>query len=74
MKRDAKNRYKRIIEMGGFKPSLGYISDDGKHHLPRSSNTQQWLKRMSNKRVRKTPLPHKGNGYRKAFDYWYIWF
>lgn len=40
------------------------------------SNIQRRLKKCSKHIVRCIPpggLPHKGNQYRRAFDYWWIW-
>ncbi|MCF0151646.1 MAG: hypothetical protein HUJ80_09590 [Firmicutes bacterium] len=42
----------------------------------RDSYAQRFLKRVSARKVRKLgydELPMKGNGYRKAFDYWWTW-
>ena len=63
-------------------PHAGYIDYgfDGKtlYHsgkyikYPQNSKAQRYLKRSSNKKVRKTILsPGKSNQYRKAFDYWW---
>ena len=39
---------------------------------PKNSKTQRVYKRQSNKRVRKSDVPMKGNGYRRCLDYWWI--
>lgn len=75
-------RKRNIIDRGGYKPMIGYIEYgfvDGKweqvgNHIkyPRNSNRQQYLKRQSNKKVRryKGKIPN-GSAYRKLFDYWW---
>ena len=71
-----------IIRLSGYAPHRGYVNRDfeGRTLLhtgnyikyPKNSKRQQYLKRMSSKKVRVCPcLPQKGNGYRKVFDYWW---
>lgn len=82
-RQQAKKKDKRlrdIIASSGYKPMIGYIEYDfvdgtwkevGNHiKYPRNSNAQRFLKRQSNKKVRrhKETIP-KGNSYRKLFDY-----
>lgn len=75
-------RKRNIIDCGGYKPMIGYIEYDfvngkweqvGNHiKYPRNSNRQRYLKRQSNKKVRRHvgEIPN-GNAYRKLFDYWW---
>lgn len=57
----------------GYKPSLG--SDGGGYWKgAKSSKAQKYLKRVSNKRVRKAKQIGQHNQYRKFFDYYYEWF
>ena len=42
-----------------------------------NSKCQKYLKRATNRRIRKMPnelLPIKGGQYKKAFDYWWEWY
>lgn len=66
----------------GYRPHAGYVDwsyVDGKWmptgkyiKYPKNSNCQNWCKRASSARVRKyMDLPHKGNSYRRVFDYWW---
>ena len=75
-------RRKDIIRGAGYNPAVGYIEYDyvdgvwtevGNHiKYPRNSNAQRFLKRLSNKQVRKyAGVIPKGNFYRKIFDYWW---
>lgn len=75
-------RLRSIIASGGYKPMIGYIEYDlvdgvwkevGNHiKYPRNSNAQRFLKRQSNKRVRRYKgTISKGNSYRKLLDYWW---
>lgn len=65
-----------------YYPYRGYINwgfvngvwqETGKYiKYPRSSERQQYLKRLSSHRVRRYDhLPPKGNHYRRVFDYWW---
>ena len=51
----------------------GVLRETGKYiKYPKNSNRQQYLKKLSSRRVRhSTYLPSKGNGYRRVFDYWW---
>ena len=72
-----------LIQHSGYAPNVGYITGDyeglttllhsGLHiQYMKSSSGQQYLKRRSNRKVRKyCGLPKKGNQYRKVFDYWW---
>ena len=71
-----------ITQLSGYAPHRGYVDwgfegrtllHTGKYiKYPQNSKCQQWLKRVSNKKVRLcSQLPQKGNGYRKVFDYWW---
>ena len=75
-------RRRKIISLGGYKPIVGYIDYDfvdgkwmetGNHiKYPRNSNAQRFLKRISNKKVRRFNGDiSNGNSYRKLFDYWW---
>ena len=66
----------------GYRPHAGYVDwsyvdgkwmPTGKHiKYPKNSNCQNWCKKASSARVRKyMDLPHKGNCYRRVFDYWW---
>lgn len=50
-----------------------WIGEDSHICHPQNSKNKGFLKRMSNKKVRKAKLdlPQKGNGHRKVFDYWW---
>ncbi len=76
------NRRLAIVQLSGYAPHRGYVDwgfggrtllHTGKYiKYPKNSKCQQWLKRVSNKKVRTYPfLPQKGNGCRKVFDYWW---
>jgi hypothetical protein len=39
---------------------------------PKSSNTQRYLKKVSNKKVRKAQDLKSGRSYRKIIEYWWI--
>ena len=66
-----------------YAPNMGYIMGDyeglrtllhsGLHiQYMKSSDRQQYLKRRSNRKVRKYfGLSKKGNQYRKVFEYWW---
>ena len=71
----------RIVTYG-YRPHAGYVDwsyVDGKWmptgkyiKYPKNSNCQNWCKKASSARVRKyMDLPHKGNSYRRVFDYWW---
>ncbi len=51
---------------GKWMPTGKYIK------YPKNSSCQNWCKKASSARVRKyMDLPHKGNSYRRVFDYWW---
>nr|WP_276855923.1 hypothetical protein [Intestinimonas timonensis] len=71
-----------LIRHLGYAPHIGYIDggfDSGRllhsgFHIkqPRSSGTQQYLKRKTSRAVRRcTELPPKGNRYRRLVEYWW---
>lgn len=85
-RRSCKNRKdkrkRNIIATGGYKPTIGYIDYDlidgrwvevGNHvKYPKNSNAQRFLKKQSNKKVRKFHGDiSNGNAYRRLFDYWW---
>lgn len=71
----------KIINSTGYNPNIGYVDWDwvdgvwqqtGKYiKYPKNSNAQRYWKRYSNKIVRHSKDIHKGNQYRKCFDYWW---
>ena len=75
-------RLQEGLSIGGIKPSI-YLKYDyekkertGRIHRASHSGGTKWMKRQSNRVIRKTPsgqLPRKGNGYRRRYDYWNIW-
>lgn len=79
-RKDKKRR--QIIERYAYHPSIGYLKHDfvdgewetvGTHiQYPKDSNRQRFLKRESNRKVRRyTKSISSGGGYRKLFDYWW---
>lgn len=73
-------RKRKIIATCGYKPTIGYVDYDlvdgkwievGNHiKYPKNSNAQKYLKRISNKKVRKFRGDiSSGNAYRRIFDY-----
>ena len=72
-----------LIQHSRYAPNMGYIKEDyerlrtllhsGLHvQYMKSSNCQRYLKRRSNRKVRKYfDLSKKGNQYRKVFEYWW---
>jgi len=73
-------RLRKILNYG-YIPHAGWVEHDfvdGEHvcvgryiKYPRNSNAQRFLKRYSNRIVRKSPISRKGAGYKKLFDYWW---
>ena len=75
-----------LIQHSRYAPNMGYIMGDyeglrtllhsGLHiQYMKSSDRQQYLKRRSNRKVRKYfGLSKKGNQYRKVFEYWWTLF
>jgi len=72
----------RILSYGGYAPHRGYIDwgfngqtllHSGKYiKYPKNSNCQSWMKRETSRRMRKClAVSHKGNYYRRLFDYWW---
>lgn len=50
----------------------GELVDCGYLKYPKNSNRQKYLKKQSNRKVRRSgDIYGKGNGYRKEFDYWW---
>lgn len=80
MKKQKFERAKKIATRT-YNPAAGYVDWEyvngelipvGKYvKYPKNSNKQQYFKRYSNKIVRRTSLPLKGNAYRRCFDYWW---
>lgn len=72
-------RLRAIICSCGYIPHAGWIEHDwktgnciGKYiKYPKNSNAQRFLKRYSNRIVRKHSIPLRGAGYKKLFDYWW---
>lgn len=62
----------KVIEYG-YKPSIG--CDKGGYWVgAQNSNMQRWLKRQSNKKVRRTTYIGQHGSYKKLYDYWNRWF
>ena len=83
MKAKKDKRLRKIInEYTGYAPHAGYIDWDlvdgvwqpvGKYvKYPRNSAKQKFLKKQSNRKVRRSDISTKGNGYRKHSEYWWI--
>jgi len=80
MKKQKFERAKKIATRT-YNPAAGYVDWEyvngelipvGKYvKYPKNSNKQQYFKRYSNKRVRRSSLPSKGNAYRRCFNYWW---
>ncbi len=77
-------RYIRVINSGGYKPSIWADYDFEREEYPRygrvqrakHSHRQKFLKNYSNRRIRRMSVDKpigKGNAYRKQFDYWWEW-
>lgn len=71
----------QIRKRGYYKPSIFVVYKANKDMwiTKRASNSkcQKYLKRATNRRIRKMPnelLPIKGGQYKKAFDYWWEWY
>lgn len=81
MKKKKDKRLRHIIATIGYAPFVGYIDYGvingrwemiGKYiKYNKNSNRQRFYKKHSNRIVRKSDIPHKGNGYRRYFDYWW---
>lgn len=73
MKKQKEDRLRNVIERYGYCPHIGYIENDTQHiKYPKNSNKKKYLKKQSNRKVRKSVLPQKGNAYRKSNEYWWI--
>ena len=79
MKAKKDRRLLKIVTTYGYLPRVGYIEcgwvdgvwkPTGTHiHAPKNSNIQKYLKRQSNRLVRRSePFPN-GNAYRKCMEY-----
>lgn len=67
------NRKRLKVMNYGFKPSRG--SDGGGYWKGRkNSDTQRFLKKISNRKVRRSKDIGQYGQYKKRFDYWYEWF
>ena len=82
MKRKKYARRYRIIMTGGYDPRVGCLHYgflggvwqpvSSVIQYPKSSNLQKWIKQETSARTRHCEsLPHKGNFYRRLFDYWW---
>lgn len=71
----AKHRSQRmqILNGGGYMPWVGFIDHrTGKYiKLPSNSNAQRYLKRMSNKSIRRSDEVYRGGAYKKQYEYWW---
>lgn len=85
MKLEKDKRLRKIINectRYRYAPHIGYIDWDyvdgvwqpvGKYiKYPKNSVKQKFLKRQSNRKVRRSDISTKGNGYRKCSEYWWI--
>lgn len=82
MKRQKVDRLRNII-VGShtYAPHIGYIDYgyiNGQWQpignyikYPKNSNKQKFLKKQTNKRIRRAKVLVKGNAYRKYLDYWW---
>lgn len=76
-----KRKLMKIIDYQRFYSHMGYVDWDwvdgvlqktGQYiKYPKNNNRQKFLKRYSNKVVRKYTNNLRGNQYRKCFDYWW---
>ena len=79
MQETKERRLRKIITECRYTPHAGYIHYgwvDGVWQpigdyirYPKNSNMQKYLKRQSNRKVRRTELLPNGNGYRKCMEY-----
>lgn len=71
----------RIVTTGVYDPRVGYLRYgfvggvwqpvSNIIHYPKTSNLQRWIKQETSAKTRHCEsLPHKGNFYRRLFDYW----
>lgn len=72
-------RLRRIVMNGRYNPHAGYVEYElingeclPKKYIkyPKNSKKQHFFKRASNRKVRSSSVPKKGNGYRKCREYW----
>ena len=84
MQTKKEQRLRRIISQYHCKSSAGSISSDwvdgvwqptGNYvRYPKNSNIQKYLKRQTNRKVRRSESFSNGNSYRKCIEYqWQIW-
>lgn len=79
-----KQKFERLyaIVTSSYIPHAGYVASEyiDRHYIPvgayikypKNSKSQRVYKRETSKRQRKCQdLQHKGNGYRRLFDYWW---
>lgn len=70
-KREDKRRLKKTYDNNGFV----YFDDTKNRYIRfyvRGSQTKKYFKRYSNKRLRQNKsAAHRGNKYRRVFDYWW---
>lgn len=83
-RREMKQRkFEKAKAIGDFScnPAVGWVKSDyidgewvdGTYiQYPKNSKSQRVYKRQSNKRVRKSDVPLRGNGYRRCLDYWWL--
>ena len=80
----SERKFKRLFRIvtNSYCPHAGYVDwsyvdgermPTGKYiKYPKNSNYQNWCKKTTSERVRKyRDFPHKGNSYRRVFDYWW---
>lgn len=76
MKAKHRSHRMQILSGGKYMPWVGYVDDrTGKYiKRPSNSNAQRYLKRMSNKAIRRSCEVFRGGAYRKKYDYWWnLW-
>jgi len=85
-KHKTKRLCSQLINHGNWKPSIWADGDwnpktqkyeySGRVKRAKHSNQQKWMKRYSNRVIRRNPenmISQKGNYYKKQFDYWWTW-
>lgn len=72
MERKRNRKRLQILEYG-YKPSIG-IDKGGYWVGAKNSKAQKYLKKVSNKKVRKNPYIGNYSDYKKHFDYFWNWF
>ena len=77
-------RFRRILHECNCAPSAGYIKYtridgvkqpvENRIRYPKNSNMQQYLKKLSSRKIRRSEDVPNGNAYRKYTEYaWQLW-